>query len=169
MEAETAARAAPGDVGLQLLAARLQREDLNERRRFLETALRADPHSVGARVALADHEQDRGHPERALALLEPGVPVIALATQSATYDKMVSNVQEVLARHAWVVAITRPGDQRLRSLAGEENLITIPEAHDAINPVLVAVVVQLLAYYAALKLERDIDQPRNLAKSVTVE
>jgi glutamine---fructose-6-phosphate transaminase (isomerizing) len=104
-----------------------------------------------------------------LALLSDGVPVVALATQAAVYDKMVSNVQEVLARHAWAIGITQEGDERLTALLGEENVLTIPRTHDWTAPILSAVVVQLLAYYAALSLDRDIDQPRNLAKSVTVE
>ena len=104
-----------------------------------------------------------------LALLDYDVPVIALATQSSVYDKMVSNVQEVLARHAWVIGISKKGDRRLTALVGAENMLTIPETHDWLTPVLTAVQLQLLSYYAAYALERDIDQPRNLAKSVTVE
>jgi tetratricopeptide (TPR) repeat protein/transglutaminase-like putative cysteine protease len=73
VEAERAARAAPQDVRLQLLAAELHRDDLNLRRHFLEAALRADPTSTPARVALAEHELERGHPERAIALLGPAV------------------------------------------------------------------------------------------------
>ncbi len=104
-----------------------------------------------------------------LALLNDGVPVIALATQASVYDKMVSNVQEVLARHAWALGITQEGDERLTALVGEENMLTIPRTNDWTAPILSVLHVQLLAYYAALALGRDIDQPRNLAKSVTVE
>ncbi len=71
VEAERAAKEAPGDVGLQLLAAREHRDDLNQRRHFLEAAVRAAPDSAGARVALAEHEMERGHPERVPALLNP--------------------------------------------------------------------------------------------------
>ncbi len=104
-----------------------------------------------------------------LALLEAGVPVVAIASQSAVYDKMVSNVQEVLARKAWGIGIVQEDDTRLTSLLGKENILTIPRTNDSTAPLLVSVVVQLLAYYTAHILERDIDQPRNLAKSVTVE
>ncbi|MDQ4075550.1 MAG: glutamine--fructose-6-phosphate transaminase (isomerizing) [Chloroflexota bacterium] len=104
-----------------------------------------------------------------LALLDEGVPVVALATQAAVYDKMVSNVQEVLARRAWAIGLAREGDQRLTALVGEENMITIPQTDDWLAPILAAVQVQLISYYAAYLLGRDIDQPRNLAKSVTVE
>ncbi|MGB0384660.1 MAG: glutamine--fructose-6-phosphate transaminase (isomerizing) [Ardenticatenaceae bacterium] len=104
-----------------------------------------------------------------LALLDYDVPVVALATQSAVYDKMVSNIQEVLARHAWVIGIAQKGDQRLTALVGAENMLTIPQTHDWLAPILTAIQVQLLSYYAADALGRDIDQPRNLAKSVTVE
>jgi glucosamine--fructose-6-phosphate aminotransferase (isomerizing) len=82
---------------------------------------------------------------------------------------MVSNVQEVLARHAWALGITQEGDERLTALVGEENMLTIPRTNDWTAPILSVLHVQLLAYYAALALGRDIDQPRNLAKSVTVE
>lgn len=104
-----------------------------------------------------------------LALLEPGVPVVCIATQAAVYDKMVSNIQEILARKAWAIAIVQEGDTRLHGLLGAENVVTIPKVNDAVAPILTAVCVQLLAYYAAHTLGRDIDQPRNLAKSVTVE
>ncbi len=104
-----------------------------------------------------------------LALLDSGAPVVAIATQSAVYDKMISNVQEVLARHAWAIGLTQVGDERLTSLVGEENMIYIPKTDDWLAPILAAVQVQLLSYYASLHLGRDIDQPRNLAKSVTVE
>ena len=104
-----------------------------------------------------------------LALLAPNVPVVALATQRAVYDKSVSNVQEVLARHAWVIGVAHEGDERLTDLVGRENMLTIPQSDDWLAPVLTAVQLQLHSYYTALELGRDIDQPRNLAKSVTVE
>lgn len=104
-----------------------------------------------------------------LALLEKDVPIIALATQSAVYDKTVSNVQEVLAREAWAIGIVPDDDMRMSELLGEQNILTIPRTHDWLHPILVAVQVQLISYYASVALGRDIDQPRNLAKSVTVE
>ncbi len=110
VEAETAARAAPTDVGLQLLAARLHREDLNERRRFLEAALRADPNSLGARVALAEHEQDRGHPERALALLEP---VVQQNPDAAEARLALARVYEALGQGARAHVLVEETLQRM--------------------------------------------------------
>nr|WP_290668073.1 glutamine--fructose-6-phosphate transaminase (isomerizing) [Ardenticatena sp.] len=104
-----------------------------------------------------------------LALLEHDVPVVALATQSHVYDKMVSNMQEVLARDAWCIGIVPEGDERVVQLLGTENVLTIPKSNDYLHVLPAAVQVQLIAYYAARALGRDIDQPRNLAKSVTVE
>lgn len=104
-----------------------------------------------------------------LALLEKDVPVFALATQRAIYDKTVSNVQEVLAREAWAIGIVPDDDTRMSELLGPQNILTIPRTHDWLHPILTAVQVQLISYYASVALNRDIDQPRNLAKSVTVE
>lgn len=102
-----------------------------------------------------------------LALLEKGIPVVSLATQPAVYEKMVSNVQEVLARGSWVIGLVPEGDQAMSRLTPDS--LTIPHTHPWLAPVLAAVQVQLLSYHCANTLERDIDQPRNLAKSVTVE
>ncbi len=102
-----------------------------------------------------------------LALLEEGTPVICLATQPNVYDKMLSNVQEVMARRAWTVGLVPEGDEDSRRLM--DDVLTVPRTHHWLSPVLTAVQVQLLAYHCANALERDIDQPRNLAKSVTVE
>lgn len=104
-----------------------------------------------------------------LALLEKDVPVVALATQSAVYEKMVSNVQEVLARDAWAISIVPENETRMSEVLGPENVLTIPQNHDWLHTITAAVQVQLIAYYASVALGRDIDQPRNLAKSVTVE
>ncbi|MFN8532873.1 MAG: glutamine--fructose-6-phosphate transaminase (isomerizing) [Dehalococcoidia bacterium] len=102
-----------------------------------------------------------------LALLSPGTPVIALATQTDTYEKMVSNVQEVLARKAWVIALIGDDDRELRELASDT--IVVPRVNDLLAPVVNVVALQLLAYYCGIARGCDIDQPRNLAKSVTVE
>jgi len=103
-----------------------------------------------------------------LALVEPGVAVVCFATQSALYDKMLSNVKEVTARDGIAVAVVKDGEEGLdqRSV---DSVIRIPSTHDALMPVLAAVPMQMLAYYIAAELGREIDQPRNLAKSVTVE
>ncbi|WP_163996331.1 DUF3857 domain-containing protein [Pyxidicoccus caerfyrddinensis] len=93
VEATRAAEAAPGNAGLQMLAAGQQRDDLNERRRFLEAALKADPDSADARVALADHEMDRGHPERVEGLV---APVLQKDPDSASARLMLANAVEAL-------------------------------------------------------------------------
>ena len=101
-----------------------------------------------------------------LALVEPGVAVVGLVTQKLTNEKMISNLKEVKAREGTVVAIQREGDT-LPDCTDE--VIYIPSTLDALMPVLVMVPMQLLAYYVAQERGCSIDQPRNLAKSVTVE
>ena len=99
-----------------------------------------------------------------IALIADQVPVIALATQDRVYSKMISNVREVKARGAYVILITKESAQADGDLADVR--IKIPDLHDRFT---VAVVLQLIAYYASLLKGLDVDQPRNLAKSVTVE
>jgi glucosamine--fructose-6-phosphate aminotransferase (isomerizing) len=103
-----------------------------------------------------------------LALVEPGVSVVCLATQSALYDKVQSNVKEVKAREASAVGIVKAGDEGLDENF-VESVLRVPATHDVFMPVLSVIPMQLLAYYIAAALGREIDQPRNLAKSVTVE
>ncbi|MDR3709870.1 MAG: glutamine--fructose-6-phosphate transaminase (isomerizing) [Capsulimonadaceae bacterium] len=104
-----------------------------------------------------------------LALVEPGVTVVCLATQSALYDKMLSNVKEVKAREGIAVAVVKENDQGLDERSVDA-VLTVPSTrHDVLMPILAIVPLQLLAYYIASDLGREIDQPRNLAKSVTVE
>ncbi len=102
-----------------------------------------------------------------LALITEGIPVIALATQKGIYDKMVSNIKEVKARDAYVLGIGLEGDQELAKSVDE--VITIPNTLPLLTPALSVIPLQLLAYYAALARGNDVDKPRNLAKSVTVE
>lgn len=102
-----------------------------------------------------------------LALITDGVPVIALATQKDIYDKMVSNIKEVKAREAYVLGIALEGDKELSKSVDE--VITIPNTMPLLTPALSVIPLQLLAYYAALGRGNDVDKPRNLAKSVTVE
>ena len=92
----------------------------------------------------------------------------ALAASSALYDKTASNLQEVKARNGHIIAVTTKAHAKhLVDLA--DDIIEIPETADQFLPLLEAIVVQLYAYYTALELGHDIDKPRNLAKSVTVE
>lgn len=102
-----------------------------------------------------------------LALIVEGVPVIVLSTQEDVYDKTVSNLQEVKAREAMVIAIALEGDDSIAKYA--DHVIYIPRADKELAPILAVLPLQLLAYYAALTRGCDVDKPRNLAKSVTVE
>jgi glutamine---fructose-6-phosphate transaminase (isomerizing) len=102
-----------------------------------------------------------------IALLEDGFPVIALAPRDGSYDRMMSNLEEVRARDGRVIAFGHEGD---RELAGKAAImLSVPPAGDLITPILLSIPMQLLAYHMAVRLGRDVDQPRNLAKSVTVE
>jgi glucosamine--fructose-6-phosphate aminotransferase (isomerizing) len=102
-----------------------------------------------------------------LALIVEGVPVFALATQRKLYDKMLSNIKEVKARDATVVAIALEGDRDIHEAA--DHVLHIPDTLDFVTPVLSVVPLQLFAYYTAKARGCDVDKPRNLAKSVTVE
>ena len=103
----------------------------------------------------------------ALALIEEGVPVVALVTQKHLYDKTLSNVQEVLARGATIIAVARQSDDEIKKSATD--VIRIPDCDDLLMPLLTVIPLQLLSYYIAVARGCDVDQPRNLAKSVTVE
>jgi len=102
-----------------------------------------------------------------LALVTPGTPVFALVTQRHVYEKTVSNIQEVKARGAEVIAVAYEDDTEIARHADE--VIRIPRTHDLLAPLVAIVPLQLLAYHVARARGHDIDQPRNLAKSVTVE
>lgn len=102
-----------------------------------------------------------------IALIDENMPVVFIATKDQIYDKVFSNMEEVKARKGKIIAIANYGDERITRIA--DHVIYIPELPAMLNPILAVVPLQLLAYYIALKLECDVDQPRNLAKSVTVE
>jgi glucosamine--fructose-6-phosphate aminotransferase (isomerizing) len=102
-----------------------------------------------------------------LALIEPGTLVVVLATRSATFDKLMSNVEEVRARGGQIIAIASEGDERVGDHADE--VIYVPETTEELSPVVDVIPMQLLSYYAAVARGCDVDKPRNLAKSVTVE
>jgi glutamine---fructose-6-phosphate transaminase (isomerizing) len=102
-----------------------------------------------------------------ITLLDAETPLVAIAIHSPTYEKVISNVQEVRARHARIIAVATQGDHMIGEHA--EDIFFIPEVDELLAPVLAVIPLQLLAYYTAVVRGCDIDQPRNLAKSVTVE
>lgn len=102
-----------------------------------------------------------------IALMEPGTLVIALACQDSLYEKMVSNIQEIKARGAYVLAVAKEGNDAIEAQSDE--MIYIPYVRDEIAPLLSVVPLQLFAYYVAKERGCNIDKPKNLAKSVTVE
>ena len=102
-----------------------------------------------------------------IALIEGGVPVVAVATTCHVYPKMLSNIQEVRARGARVIAVATEGDDQIGSIA--DDVLFVPETPELLAPVTVTVPLQLFAYHVAKLRGCDVDQPRNLAKSVTVE
>jgi glucosamine--fructose-6-phosphate aminotransferase (isomerizing) len=103
----------------------------------------------------------------AIALIEPGVPVVAILTGQTMYDKMLANVEEVRARGAETILVAPRGDERARTLANE--LFEVPATKPLLTPILDTIPMQLLAYFVAKEKELSPDKPRNLAKSVTVE
>jgi glucosamine--fructose-6-phosphate aminotransferase (isomerizing) len=102
-----------------------------------------------------------------IALIEPGFPTVAIATKHALRSKMVSNIEQVQARGGRVLAIVTEGDRELTELVGDS--VAVPEVAALLEPIVATIPVQLLAYYVALHRGCDVDQPRNLAKTVTVE
>jgi glutamine---fructose-6-phosphate transaminase (isomerizing) len=102
-----------------------------------------------------------------IALIEPGVPVVAVATECHVYPKVLSNIQEVKARGAEVIAVATEGDREIGRYA--DHVVEVPRTPELLAPVVVSVPLQLLAYRIAKLRGCDVDQPRNLAKSVTVE
>ena len=102
-----------------------------------------------------------------ISLIEPGTLVIAVATQDALYEKLLSNAKEVKARGAYVLAIVKEGCTSIEAVA--DKVIYIPTTDDLLAAALTVVPMQLIAYYIAIERGCDVDKPRNLAKSVTVE
>jgi len=102
-----------------------------------------------------------------IALIDENMPVVVIAPKDAVYDKVKSNIEEVKARGGRVIAVVTEGDIELTRYA--DHVIQIPRTHDSLTPILATVPLQLLAYHIAVLRGCDVDQPRNLAKSVTVE
>jgi len=102
-----------------------------------------------------------------IALIDEQMPVVFIATQDKSYEKIISNIDQVVSRKGRVIAVVTEGDRRIHELA--EWVIEVPPTSDALMPLLTSIPLQLLAYHIALMRGCDVDQPRNLAKSVTVE
>jgi len=105
-----------------------------------------------------------------IALINDGMPAVFIATAGPQYDKIMGNIAEVRARGGKIIAVATEGDESIKSALGRtDHLITIPDAPEILQPMLTVVPLQLLAYHAAVLRGHDVDKPRNLAKSVTVE
>jgi len=102
-----------------------------------------------------------------ISLLDAECPLVAVVTRSAVYDKVISNVMEGRARDARVIAVATEGDVQIERFA--DDVCWVPDTHEALSPILAVIPLQLFAYHVAVARGTDVDQPRNLAKSVTVE
>jgi glucosamine--fructose-6-phosphate aminotransferase (isomerizing) len=102
-----------------------------------------------------------------IALIDAEMPVFVIATKGANYEKVVSNIQEVKARKGNVIAVVTAGDKDVKGMA--DDVIEIPETDETLVPLISVIPLQLLSYYIAVMRGCNVDQPRNLAKSVTVE
>jgi glucosamine--fructose-6-phosphate aminotransferase (isomerizing) len=102
-----------------------------------------------------------------IALIDEQMPVVVIATKKGHYEKVVSNIQEIKSRKGKIIAVVTEGDQSVKELA--DHVIEIPETIESLSPLLTTIPLQLLSYYIAVMLGKNVDQPRNLAKSVTVE
>ncbi|RLD26208.1 MAG: glutamine--fructose-6-phosphate transaminase (isomerizing) [Bacteroidetes bacterium] len=102
-----------------------------------------------------------------IALIDDNMPIVVIATKKGHYDKIVSNIQEIKSRKGKIIAIVTEGDTSVKELA--DHVIEVPETLESLTPLLTTIPLQLLSYHIAVMLDKNVDQPRNLAKSVTVE
>ena len=102
-----------------------------------------------------------------IALIDEDMPVVFIAIKDSSYEKIVSNIQEVKARKGRVIAIVTEGDTQISSMV--DFTIEVPKTNELLSPLLTSIPLQLISYYIAVMRGRNVDQPRNLAKSVTVE
>jgi glucosamine--fructose-6-phosphate aminotransferase (isomerizing) len=102
-----------------------------------------------------------------IALIDEGMPVVAIVPSDGLRDKMLNNISEVKTRGGTIIAVATEGDEEVANLV--DHVLYIPQISSLLTPILAAVPMQLLAYYIAVRLGCDVDQPRNLAKTVTVE
>ncbi|MEY3344019.1 MAG: hypothetical protein RL090_1703, partial [Bacteroidota bacterium] len=102
-----------------------------------------------------------------IALIDEEMPVVVIATKNSSYEKVVSNIQEVKARKGVIIAVVTEGDEEVKRIA--DHVIEIPETDELLIPLVSVIPLQLLSYHIAVMRGCNVDQPRNLAKSVTVE
>ncbi len=102
-----------------------------------------------------------------IALIDENMPIVVIATKKGHYEKVVSNIQEIKSRKGKIIGIVTEGDKQVRELA--DHVIEVPETIESLTPLLTTIPLQLLSYHIALMLGKNVDQPRNLAKAVTVE
>lgn len=102
-----------------------------------------------------------------IALIDENMPIVVIATKKGHYDKIVSNIQEIKSRKGKIIGIVTKGDETVRDLA--DHVIEVPETTESLTPLVTTIPLQLLSYHIAVMLGKNVDQPRNLAKSVTVE
>ncbi|TXE17808.1 glutamine--fructose-6-phosphate transaminase (isomerizing) [Psychroserpens burtonensis] len=102
-----------------------------------------------------------------IALIDENMPIVVIATKKGHYEKVVSNIQEIKSRSGKIIGIVTAGDEQVKNLA--DHVIEVPETIESLTPLLTTIPLQLLSYHIALMLGRNVDQPRNLAKAVTVE
>ncbi|RKE98591.1 glutamine--fructose-6-phosphate transaminase (isomerizing) [Ichthyenterobacterium magnum] len=102
-----------------------------------------------------------------IALIDENMPIVVIATKKGHYEKVVSNIQEIKSRKGKIIGIVTEGDKHVKELA--DHVIEVPETLECLSPLLTTIPLQLLSYHIAVMLDKNVDQPRNLAKSVTVE
>ena len=102
-----------------------------------------------------------------IALIDENMPVVVIATKKGHYEKVVSNIQEIKSRKGKIIAVVTQGDTQVKALS--DHAIEIPETSELLSPLITTIPLQLLSYHIAVLLGKNVDQPRNLAKSVTVE
>ena len=116
-------------------------------------------HAEGYRAAEMKHGP--------IALIDEQMPVVVIATRKGHYEKVVSNIQEIKSRKGRIIAIVTEGDETVKQLA--DHVIEVPDTSESLSPLLTTIPLQLLSYHIAVMRGCNVDQPRNLAKSVTVE
>ena len=129
----------------------------------LEGALKLKEISYIHAEGLSAGEMKHGH----IALIDKKFPVVAIALKDSVYEKMVSNIEEIKARGGPILAVTTQGNKRMKQLA--DDVIYVPKTLEMLSPILAVIPLQLLAYHIGVLKGKDVDKPRNLAKSVTVE